>query len=72
MTLCGKRLFTPACKVRPRIGAEERGLKTERFGFFAGPLFFLSTFSLFWRRFFVMWWRGVFRGVFAEIGVLVW
>jgi hypothetical protein len=58
MRLCGKRLFTPACKA-PRIGAEERGLEQSGSAV-AGPPFFCG-----WRR-------ALFRGVFAKSDVLVW
>jgi hypothetical protein len=54
MKSCGKRLFTRACKVpRPRIGGEERGFETERFGFCRAA-------------FFGAWWRGHFAGGFCE------
>jgi len=67
MRSCGKRSFTPACKTpRPRIGAEERGLKTGRFGDCRAAHFFAFQDFLFCGG------AAFFAGVLAKKDVLVW
>jgi hypothetical protein len=57
MRLCGKRLFTPACK------ASDRGLEAKAVRRLPGRFFCFEEDFLF------LWWRGCFSRGFWEKGV---